>query len=50
MCIIGLSIELMYKCHYYIKNKYDDKVKLLLTDTDSFTYVIENKNVYDELN
>lgn len=45
MFIIGLSIELMYKCYYYIKNKYDDKTKFLFTDTDSFTFVIENKNV-----
>ena len=49
MCIIDLTIELMYKCHYYIKIKYDDKATLLFTYTDSFTYVIETKNVYDEL-
>ena len=37
MCILELSKVLMYESHYgYIKNKYDNKSKLLFTNTDSF--------------
>ena len=35
--------------HYkYIKVKYDDKAKMLLTDTNSFYYIIETEIVYKE--
>ena len=35
MCIFELSKVLMYKFHYdYIKNKYDNKSKLLFTETE----------------
>ena len=35
-CILELSSTLMFKFHYdYIKNKYDNKSKLVFTDTDS---------------
>ena len=35
--------------HIYIKKKYNDKTKLLFTDTDSLiTYEIETKDVYKD--
>ena len=39
MCILELSKVLMYEFLYdYIKNKYDNKSKLLFTETDSIMY------------
>ena len=49
ICILELSKVLMYKIHYdYIKNEYDNKSKLLFTDTDSLMYEIKTEDVYED--
>ena len=49
MCILELSKVLMYEFLYdYIKNKYDNKLKLLFTDTNSLMYEIKTENVFED--
>ena len=49
MCILDLSKTLMYDFQYdYIKKKYNNRARLLFTDTDKLTYEIEAEDVYKD--
>ena len=47
VCIVELSKLHMYQYYYDVmKKKYDDKIKLLYTDTDSFIFHVETEDLY----
>ena len=49
MCILELSKVLTCEFHYdYIKNKFDNKLKLSFTDTDSLMYEIKTEDIYED--
>jgi len=51
ICILDLSKTLMHEFHCdYIEQKYGDKAKLLLTDTDSLAYEIQTEDFYKDIN
>ena len=47
--ILDLSILLMFEFHYkYIETKYNNRAKLLFSDTESLDYEIEANDVYED--
>ena len=50
MAILDLSKVLMYNFYYKVlKNKYQDRLNLLFTDTDSLCVSIETEDVYQDM-
>ena len=48
--ILDISKTLMYDFNYkYMKPKYGDRAKLLLTDTDSLVYEIQTEDFYKDI-
>lgn len=49
-CILELSKIVLYKFYYnYLKNKYQDKISMLYTDTDSLVVHVETDNFYQDI-
>jgi len=50
MSILDISKTLMYDFHYnYMKVKYGDNCKLLMTDTDSLMYEVKTEDFYKDI-
>ena len=48
--VLELSKLLMFKLYYsHLKSKYNEKIKLLATDTDSLIIYIETEDVYEDV-
>ena len=48
--ILDLSQITMYRFHYQLViARYGNKAKVTYTDTDSFVYLIEAKNIYGDM-
>ena len=52
MCILEISKLRLYEFHYlyeYMIPLYRDRCKIMYTDTDSLIYLLECKNVYENI-
>lgn len=50
MCILDLSKDALYDFFYnYLKKKYGDKLKLQMTNTDSFLFWVESEDIYRDM-
>ena len=48
--VLDLSKVLMYQFHYnHMKKKYDDRARLLFTDTDSLMYHVVTDDIYQDM-
>jgi len=50
MAILDISKTLMFDFHYnYMKAKYGENCKLLMTDTDSLMYKVKTEDFYNDI-
>ena len=50
MCILGISKTLMYDFYYgFLKRMYEERIKLLFTDTDSLMVLVETEDFYKDI-
>ena len=50
MCILDLSKHAMYDFYYnYLKQKYQDKLQLQMTDTDSLLFWCQTDDIYKDM-
>ena len=50
VAVLDISKTFMYAFHYgHVRRRYGDKARLLFTDTDSLTYLIETPDVYRDM-